>query len=215
MKNKVLFILLLSIKISAFALFTENGHLTVITGPMYAGKTSLLLDYVKIAERQGFKTLVFKHLWDTRLKDALKSHDKESDSVPCIATETPMHILHLVMIHNPKVIFIDETQFFVKELAFIVRKLLEAHVNVLVAGLDMNYRGEPFGETMAAIREIDHTAIKVQAMCNVCRKWNATMTQRLVNGEPAGINDEDIIIEDGTNLIVSYEPRCKDHHILR
>lgn len=215
MKNKLLLFILLPINLLGCALLTEKGCLTVITGPMYAGKTSLLLNYVKIAETAGLKTLVFKHIWDTRLKDALKSHDRESMCVPCIATETPMHILHLAMIHEPKVIFIDETQFFVKELAIIVRKLLEAHINVLVAGLDQNYRGEPFGETMAAICEIDHTAIKVQAMCNVCRKWNATMTQRLVNGEPAGINDEDIIIEDGTNLIVTYEPRCKDHHILR
>lgn len=193
-------------------LFTQEGSLTVITGPMYAGKTENLILYIKQAQEQGLKYLVFKHASDTRTSNTIKSRALQ-EQIKCEATDLAMFILHRVIQEMPRVVFIDEAQFFSDTLVDVVDRILKAHINVIISGLDTNFRREPF-RSMPYLQNMAQTKIRLQAMCNVCNKWNAEFTQRLVNGIPAKKSDPDIIIDDGKNKIVVYEPRCEEHHIL-
>ena len=86
-------------------LFTKEGGLTTITGPMYAGKTANLIMYVKFAREQQLKYLVFKHTFDTRTEHTLKSR-ADIEEIPCITTPLAMYILHKVVQELPQVVFI-------------------------------------------------------------------------------------------------------------
>ena len=195
-------------------LFTQEGGLTTITGPMYAGKTANLIMYVKFARDQQLKYLVFKHTFDIRTENTLKSR-ADIEEIPCITTPLAVYILHRVVQELPKVVFIDEAQFYSDELINVVDKMVKAGINVVVSGLDTNFRREPFGTIMQQLEQRATNKIKLQARCNVCNSLNAEYTQRLVNGRPAKKNDVDIIIDDGKNVVVTYEPRCRDCHILQ
>ena len=200
--------------IKSCCLFTQEGGLTTIVGPMYAGKTANLIMYVKFAQNQQLKYMVFKHAFDARTSNTLKSRSNVEE-IPCIATEFAMYILHKVVQEVPKVVFIDEAQFYSDELLTVVDKMVRAGINVIVSGLDTNFRREPFGTIMQQLVQKAKNKIQLQARCSVCNHWNAEYTQRLVNGIPARRNDADIIIDDGKNTIVTYEPRCRDCHILQ
>lgn len=195
-------------------LFTQEGALTVITGPMYAGKTENLILYVKQAQQQKLKYLVFKHTFDIRTENTLKSR-ADVEEIPCITTPLAAYIIHKVVQELPSVIFIDEVQFYSDELIRAIERILKAHINVVVSGLDTNFRREPFGTIITQLLQKAQNKILLQARCNVCNRVNAEYTQRLVNGKPALKSDVDIIIDDGKNVIVTYEPRCRDCHILQ
>jgi thymidine kinase len=104
------------------------------------------------------------------------------------------------------VVAIDEAQFFDTELIAIVRQLADQGLRVIVAGLDTDFRGEPFGSMpslMAQAEQVD----KLHAICMICGE-EASRTQRLVNGTPAHFNDPVVII--GASEL--YEARCRKHH---
>jgi thymidine kinase len=104
------------------------------------------------------------------------------------------------------VVGIDEAQFFDTQIVEIVDLLAERGMRVVVAGLDLNFKGEPFGcmpVLMARAEQVD----KLQAICMVCGE-PASRTQRLVNGKPAHYNDPIIIV--GASEM--YEARCRLHH---
>ncbi len=106
------------------------------------------------------------------------------------------------------VVAIDEAQFFDHEITTIVQQLADRGLRVIVAGLDTDFRGEPFGPMpilMAQAERVD----KLQAICMVCGE-PASRTQRLVNGKPAHYNDPVVII--GASEL--YEARCRAHHIV-
>ncbi|NMB92181.1 MAG: thymidine kinase, partial [Parcubacteria group bacterium] len=105
-----------------------------------------------------------------------------------------------------KVIGIDEGQFFDTEVIKIIRDLIKQDKIVIVAGLDMDFRGEPFGpmpELMAMADEV----LKLHAICVICGD-DATMTQRIINGKPAHYSDPTILI----GAEEKYEARCRQHH---
>jgi thymidine kinase len=104
------------------------------------------------------------------------------------------------------VVAIDEAQFFSTEIIDIVQQLADRGVRVIVAGLDTDFRGEPFGPMpilMAQAERVD----KLHAICMVCGE-EATRTQRLVNGQPAKYDDP-VVIVGAAEL---YEARCRKHH---
>jgi len=101
---------------------------------------------------------------------------------------------------------IDEAQFFDENIINVVDELAERGLRVIVAGLDLNFKGEPFGcmpVLMARAERVD----KLQAICMVCGE-PASRTQRLVNGKPARYDDP-VIIVGAAEL---YEARCRTHH---
>ena len=113
-----------------------------------------------------------------------------------------------IVLNEPTVVAIDEAQFFDDELINLTKKLADDGVRVIVAGLDTDFRGEPFGpipEMMAIAERVD----KLHAICMQCGE-PACRTQRLVNGSPARYNDPVVIV--GADEM--YEARCREHHVV-
>lgn len=184
----------------------ENGRLEVITGSMFCGKTEELLRRLRRAAIANQKIQVFKPSFDTRYGvDKVTSHaghEFEAFPVADIA-----EILDRIL-EDSTVVAIDEAQFFDEDILTVVDTLVERNIRVIVAGLDMDFRGEPFGQMpqlMAKAEEVD----KLHAICMVCGK-SATRTQRLVDGSPAHYDDPVVIV--GASEL--YEARCRMHHIV-
>ena len=138
-------------------------------------------------------------------KEKVVSHD--GNEIEAINISTSREILNQDL-DNVDVIGIDEVQFFDGEIVNIVEQLAKNGHRVVVAGLDMDFRGEPF-EPMPKLLAVSEQVTKLQAVCAVCGS-PSSRTQRLINGEPAKIDDPIILV--GANE--SYEPRCRAHHIV-
>lgn len=106
----------------------------------------------------------------------------------------------------PEVVAFDEAQFFDAGLVPLAAELAGAGARVIVAGLDLDFRGEPFGVVPELLARAEHVE-KLTAVCVVCGAA-ATRTQRLVNGQPARFDDPVILV----GAHESYEPRCRAHH---
>jgi thymidine kinase len=189
----------------------SGGGLTVICGPMFSGKTEEIMKVVKNHQLQLSHVLVCKHSFDTRIEGSLSSRGLQK-TIPALALSEPAALLNYSEDYD--VIVIDEVQFFNESLIPVIRKLLDKGIKVIVSGLDTDFRKEPFGVCMPILLCIAKKVVKLKAVCQVCRKHNATYTQRLINGEPAGREDDIVVIDDGTRE-VSYEPRCNDCHVLK
>jgi thymidine kinase len=182
-----------------------KGHIEVICGSMFSGKSEELIRRVKRAQIARQHVQVFTHVIDTRYGSNTKvaSHSgAEFDARPVQhASEILEHVDS-----DAEVVAIDEAQFFDWEIAEVVNALAQRGVRVIVAGLDTDFRGEPFGAMpvlMAQAEKID----KLNAICMVCG-GDAARTQRLVNGAPAAYDDPLVVV--GANEM--YEARCRRHH---
>ncbi|MDT8899412.1 MAG: thymidine kinase [Thermanaerothrix sp.] len=182
------------------------GSVEVITGSMFSGKTDELIRRLRRATIARQKVQVFKPVIDQRYgNEQVKSHAGTAfDAIPI---EKASDILkHLDP--DTTVIGIDEAQFFDEAIVTLVQELANRGIRVIVAGLDTDFRGEPFGYMpilMAQAERVD----KLQAICMVCGE-PACRTQRLVNGKPAHYNDPVIIV--GASEL--YEARCRKHHVV-
>ena len=180
------------------------GSIEVITGSMFCGKSEELIRRLRRASIAKQKTQVFKPAFDDRYAvEKVTSHSgSEFDAVPINhASEIPRKLLA-----DTTVVAIDEAQFFDAELVTITQELVDRGIRVIVAGLDTNFRGEPFGpmpELMAKAEIVD----KLHAICMVCG-GPASRTQRLIDGEPAKYDDPVVIV--GASEL--YEARCRKHH---
>jgi thymidine kinase len=115
--------------------------------------------------------------------------------------------------HDCEVVAIDEAQFFKWELVPVIQRLMLLGKRVMVSGLDMDFKKEPFGQCMPYLMCIAHEVVKRKAVCQVCKQYNATYTQRLINGVPASAQDNLVIVDD-CNSKVTYEPRCGNCHVM-
>ncbi|EPR27838.1 thymidine kinase, partial [Geobacillus sp. WSUCF1] len=104
------------------------------------------------------------------------------------------------------VVAIDEVQFFSDDIIDVVQTLADCGYRVIAAGLDQDFRGEPFGP-VPALMAIAESVTKLQAVCTVCGS-PASRTQRLINGAPASYDDPVILV----GASEAYEPRCRHHH---
>jgi thymidine kinase len=186
---------------------TKSGWLEVITGPMYCGKSEELirrLRRVKIA-KQNVK--VFKPVLDNRYsKKDVVSHS--GDSIEAVPVDHPEEILDRIN-EDVDVVGIDEAQFFHKDLVEICENLADKGIRVILAGLDRDFRSEPFGpmpELMARAEYVD----KLHAICIQCGE-PASRTQRLIDGEPAAADDPVILV--GASEV--YEARCRSCHAIK
>ena len=191
----------------------QPGSLTVITGPMYSGKTARLIDYIRLAHQMGKIVEVYSHGLDSKKKDSLFSRAYPQDRIEAFKTCDSSDIIREYFRGSFNCIAIDEAQFFTPDLAHYVELMLDCRAIVYVAGLDTNYRGEQFSETMSKLYRMADLVVNLVATCAVCGK-DATMTQRLVNGLPAVASD-DLIVVEGSIDVVKYEPRCRNCHILK
>lgn len=188
------------------------GWITVICGCMFCGKTTELIRLCRLAQIAKEKVLIFKHCIDIRYSDtALASHDDSKLEAMPIHLSTEI-FRFLETYGQPDVIAIDEAQFFKSSgdsLVETVLALSKMGIRVIVAGLDQDFRGQPFGP-MPNLLAIAHQVRKLQAICVKCHGV-ATMTQRLVNGEPA-FWDDPLEAVGGSEM---YEARCADCHEVR
>jgi thymidine kinase len=114
--------------------------------------------------------------------------------------------IHQLMDEQTTVVGIDEAQFFDEALGEVVRSLADRGVRVIVAGLDMDFRGEPFGPMPALLAEAERVD-KLQAICMMCGE-PASRTQRLLDGRPARYA-EPVLVVGASEM---YEARCREHH---
>ncbi len=181
-----------------------SGRVEVIAGPMFSGKTEELIRRLRRAEIARQKIQVFKPSLDKRYgTEKLASHaGSEFEATPVNEAD---EILKQVE-EGTTVVAIDEAQFFDHKITSVVQSLADQGIRVIVAGLDTDFRGEPFGPMpvlMVQAEQVD----KIHAICIVCGDA-ATRTQRLIDGKPAHFDDP-IVIVGASEL---YEARCRDHH---
>ncbi len=182
----------------------HQGRLEVITGPMFCGKTDELLRRLRRAIIAKQKIQVFKPGFDIRYgSEKVTSHaGNEYDAIPI---ENISEIPSLLE-NGVTVVAIDEAQFFDEQIVPVVQDLVDQGIRVIIAGLDMDFRGVPFG-SMPELLALAEFVDKLHAICMVCGE-EATRTQRLVDGEPAYFDDPIIIV--GASEM--YEARCRIHH---
>lgn len=182
----------------------HTGSIEVITGSMFCGKTEETIRRLRRATIAKQKVQVFKPKIDNRYSEKkVTSHaGLNYDALPIEnARELLTHVKE-----DTTVVAIDEAQFFDDEIITICQNLADNGIRVIIAGLDTDFRGEPFGPMpilMAKAEKVD----KLHAICVVCGE-EATRTQRLVNGKPAKYSDP-VVIVGAAEL---YEARCRKHH---
>lgn len=181
-----------------------TGGVEVITGSMFSGKTDELIRRLRRAKIAKQQIQVFKPGIDTRFdQDRVTSH--AGSEFAATAVEQAKSIIDLVY-ENTTVVAVDEAQFFEEDILGVVQNLADQGIRVLVAGLDTDFRAEPFGpipDLMAQAERVD----KLHAICMVCG-GAASRTQRLIDGQPAHY-DEPVVVVGASEL---YEARCRQHH---
>ncbi len=183
----------------------EAGSIEVICGSMFSGKSEELIRRVRRAIIARQKVAVFKPKIDDRYGiQHITSHDGQA--VAAVAVASPLEIFARAN-GSSTVVAIDEAQFFDSSLVPVVQRLVDEHnIRVIIAGLDTDFRGEPFG-AMPQLLSIAEKVMKLHAICVVCG-GDASRTQRLVDGKPAAYDDPIILV----GAQESYEARCRFCH---
>ncbi len=182
----------------------NHGWIEVVVGPMYSGKSEELIRRIRRAKIARQKVQVFKPEIDIRYsKDDVVSHcGEKEEAIPINSSNDIMRLLE----DDTDVVAVDEVQFLDEGIVEVLNKIADNNKRVICAGLDMDFRGEPFGcvpKLMAIAEFVD----KIQAICMVCGN-PATRTQRLIDGKPVNYSDKIVLI----GATESYEARCRKCH---
>jgi len=174
---------------------------------MFSGKTEELIRRARRAMIAQQHVQVFKpHLDDRYGLERVTSHNGQN--IEAIPLPQAVDILTCIE-RDTTVVAIDEVQFFDSEIVSVIQTLANRGVRVMAAGLDMDFRAEPFG-AMPQLLCIAEEVVKLHAICVVCGD-DAVCTQRLVNGEPANYDDPVIMV----GAQEKYEARCRQHHVVK
>jgi thymidine kinase len=198
------------------------GHIEVVCGPMFSGKSEELIRRVARALIAKQQVRVFKPAIDDRYHvTSVASHaGRTVDALPVKSTLEIRAALGLapepalfgfekrnaLEVKLPDVVAFDEAQFMDTGLVPLALELARAGVRVICGGLDLDFRAEPFGIMPELLARAEHVE-KLTAICPICAA-PATRTQRLVNGMPARFDDPVILV----GAAEAYEPRCAKHH---
>ncbi|WP_336023126.1 thymidine kinase [Halobellus salinisoli] len=189
---------------------TNSGWIEVVTGSMFSGKTEEVLRRLRRAEIAGQEVAVFKPGIDDRYGETtVGSHAGRQWDASVVANEGDDVWEIREHLNGEDVVAIDEANFFAPELVDVCQQLAADGRRVIVSGIDQTYRGEPFDplpQLMAVAEYVD----KLQAICALCGE-PATRNQRLVDGEPAHVDEPTIVV----GADESYEARCRNCHTLR
>jgi thymidine kinase len=185
--------------------FYTSGWVHVICGCMFCGKTDEMLRLLRRFSIAGRRVILVKPRLDTRTAEAtvVSRSGAQHDAV---SVDQSRQIEALVS--EADIIAIEEGQFFDEELPAVVERLADAGKQVVVTGLDRDFRGIPFGP-MPRLMALADQVTKLTAICMVCGE-QATRTQRLIDGHPAPA-DSPLIMVGGMGD-ESYEARCRLHH---
>lgn len=196
-----------------------HGFVEVIVGPMYAGKSTILMSRVKRHVIGGMRAMVFKPSLDDRYStEDIMSHDGErlhANSVPCELYSAEngelraksKHILDMVY-DNVDVVAIDEGQFFDYDLVNVCETLANSGVRVIVAGVDMDYRCQPW-KPMNDLMSVSEFVDKLSAVCFKCGR-PATKIQRFTKGKLSHWDEPTLVVgsnQEGQDH--KYEARCR------
>ncbi|MDH5590710.1 MAG: thymidine kinase [Gemmatimonadota bacterium] len=185
----------------------QEGWVEVISGVMFSGKSEELMRRVRRATIARKSVQVFKSHLDDRYGGLhrISSHDgSERDAVP---VSRSIHVAQNVL-PDVSVVAVDEVQFLDDGIVTVVNDLADRGIRVIVAGTDMDFRGEPFGPIpkLLAIAEL---VDKLHAICVVCGDL-ATRNQRLIDGKPAPAEGPTIQVGGSE----TYEARCRKCHVV-
>ena len=189
---------------------TQSGWVEVISGSMFSGKTEELLRRLRRAEIAGQSVAVYKPAVDDRYGETtIGTHNGRQWDATVVDNEGdgPLDVLDLDP--DAEVVAIDEANFFSNALVEVCNALADRGVRVIVSGTDQTFRGDPFEplpQLMATAEYVD----KLRAICTVCGE-PATRNQRLIEGEPAHVDDPTILV----GAEESYGARCRDCHVVR
>lgn len=183
----------------------SGGWVEVIVGPMFSGKSEELIRRVTRALIARQAVQVFKPAIDDRFdKLAVASHaGRKLEAQPVADVEE----LEAAVEDVTHVVAIDEAQFFSEDLVQLVGRLADSGKRVIIAGLDLDFRGEPFGPMPGLLARAE-VVEKLTAICRCGRA--ATRTQRLIHGAPAHYDDPIVLV----GAAESYEPRCRECHVV-
>ncbi|MDE6407437.1 MAG: thymidine kinase [Anaeroplasmataceae bacterium] len=185
----------------------KPGWIEVVCGPMFAGKTEELIRRVKRMDFAKKKYLIFKPTIDNRYAiTEVVSHNMRKVKAINISSSSEIK-KHLT--DDVEAVLIDEVQFFDPEVVEVCRDLANQGLRVICTGLDCDFRGNPF-PIVASLLAMAESITKLTAIC-VCCGSEATMTQRIINGNPAKYSDPTILVGEKE----SYEPRCRKCHVIR
>ena len=189
------------------------GSIHVITGCMFSGKTEELLRQLRRASVGGRSVLLVRPAVDTR-SSSETAESRSGTSFAC-TTVTSAGGIHAAVAASPcEVVAIDEAEMFDEDLAAIADRLAVDGYEVIVSGLDTDFAGRPFG-AMPVLLALADSVAKLTAICTFpgCGQ-EATRTQRLVNNQPAAIDDPLIVIggTEDRREPDRYEARCRTHH---
>jgi len=182
----------------------NSGWIEVICGSMFSGKSEELIRRVRRVQIAKKKVQVFKPTIDNRYeKQYIYSHNgSKVEAINIIDVKAIPSLLR----NDTEVVAIDEVQFFNDDIINIIQDLADQGKRIIVAGLDQDFRGNPFGP-MPKLLAIAEYIVKLNAICMVCGK-SASRTQRLVNGKPAKYSDPTILV----GAKERYEARCRKCH---
>jgi thymidine kinase len=173
----------------------KRGSIEVITGSMFSGKTEELIRRLRRAQFAGLKVEIFKPSLDKRYSEnRVVSHDEKS--IVSTPVDHPSSIL--LLSGEVDVIGIDEAQFFDNSIIEVCNKLADNGVRVLVAGLDMDFMGNPFGP-IPALLSISEYITKVHAICMRCGSLAQYSFRKSEEAQVVLLGEKD-----------KYEPLCRD-----
>jgi thymidine kinase len=182
----------------------QSGWLEVVCGSMFSGKSEELIRRIRRAGYANLNVQVFKPAMDDRYQEeAVVSHNGTSVVAhPIRASEE----IFLWLKEATDIVAIDEVQFFDDAIISVAEQLADEGKVVIAAGLDTDFRGEPFGP-MPELMAVSESITKLHAICSVCGA-EASRTQRLIDGQPASYHDPIIFV----GASEAYEARCRHHH---
>ncbi|RLC79060.1 MAG: thymidine kinase [Chloroflexi bacterium] len=185
----------------------NGGWIEVICGSMFSGKTEELIRRVRRAQIARQKVQVFKPAIDTRYAEQeVASHNgMQWEALPVEGAAQ----LRALIEPDTTVVALDEVQFFDDDIVALCEELAHQGRRVIVAGLDMDFRGEPFGPAPLLMARAEQVS-KLQAICVVCG-GPASRTQRIINGQPAAYDDPVILV----GADEAYEARCRGCHEIK
>lgn len=181
------------------------GSIEIIVGCMFSGKSEELIRRLKRLSYTKKSIVVFKPAIDKRWNRRNELVSRSGTAFSAYPVLTPMEMREKGDAYD--IIAIDEAHFFVQSFITVVEDLRDAGKQVLIAGLDLDFRREPF-EHMARMLALADSVVKLDAVCVECG-GRATLTQRLINGQSAPRNAERIMVGDE-----EYQARCRACHVV-
>ncbi len=172
----------------------KRGWIEVICGSMFSGKTEELIRRLKRVKIANLKVEIFKPAIDVRY-DEVKIVSHDTNAIHSTPVESSQSILLLAQ--NVDVVGIDEAQFFDDQISNVCEELAQRGIRVIVAGLDMDYLGNPFGQMPSLLAKADYIT-KLHAICVVCGNIANISYRKVATGPQVLLGEKDI-----------YEPRCR------